>query len=147
MTERSTCRTDAATRKRKRKRKFGKLSHEAILARIADGSLVVDVDEARVYRVGRGGELQELKQYPRGRCGRYRGVCIYSGGSRIKIAVHKLVWLADSGEPIPDGYEVHHEDRDPSNNRISNLDLQTKAEHLATHDKGYPDEWDDDDDF
>jgi len=36
--------------------------------------------------------------------------------------------------PIPDGWEVHHRDRDPSNNDLANLECLPPAEHHALHD-------------
>lgn len=35
---------------------------------------------------------------------------------------HRLVWEQHHG-PIPDGFEIHHRDRDVRNNRIENLEL------------------------
>ncbi len=34
---------------------------------------------------------------------------------------------------IPDGYEIHHIDHDPTNNSIENLQLVTQAEHKRIH--------------
>lgn len=41
---------------------------------------------------------------------------------------HRLAWEFVHG-PIPPGFEIDHIDHDPSNNRISNLRLVTKAEN------------------
>lgn len=58
------------------------------------------------------------------------------------ISMHRFVWTYFNGE-IPEGCDVHHIDRNPDNNNISNLQLLTKAEHnklhAATKKKGKPD--------
>lgn len=62
---------------------------------------------------------------------------IWSPGHPLAMAdgyvlEHRLVWFEHHG-PIPEGFEVHHEDRDHGNNDISNLSLLTEAEHHAEH--------------
>lgn len=47
-------------------------------------------------------------------------------------ALHQAVWESANG-PIPDGYEIHHKDRDPGNNAIENLECLTHAEHRKRH--------------
>jgi hypothetical protein len=39
---------------------------------------------------------------------------------------HRIAWVIEKG-PIPDGMEIDHIDQDPSNNRLSNLRLVTRA--------------------
>lgn len=41
---------------------------------------------------------------------------------------HRLAWEIERG-PIPAGMEIDHIDHDPSNNRLANLRLVTKAEN------------------
>jgi hypothetical protein len=58
---------------------------------------------------------------------------IYLRGYRyILIPMHRLVWIEHNG-PIPPGHEVHHIDSDKRNNRIDNLELVTKSEHVRRH--------------
>lgn len=47
-------------------------------------------------------------------------------------ALHQEVWKAAHG-PIPDGYEVHHRDRDFTNNDLANLECIPRADHRAEH--------------
>lgn len=46
--------------------------------------------------------------------------------------LHRAVWEFHNGE-IPEGYHVHHEDGDRSNNQISNLMLMKSSDHLSEH--------------
>jgi hypothetical protein len=48
------------------------------------------------------------------------------------FGLHVLVWLAFVG-PIPEGCIVHHVNENPSDNRIENLMLVSKDEHMKTH--------------
>lgn len=44
----------------------------------------------------------------------------------VKYMVHQIIWEMANG-PIPDGYEIDHENGDKSCNRIGNLRCVTKA--------------------
>ena len=64
-----------------------------------------------------------------------RGYCI----SCSKIGnsnefLHRSKWKYYRG-PIPEGHVVHHIDHDKLNNKISNLQLMTHAEHTGHHQK------------
>lgn len=52
----------------------------------------------------------------------------YSTGQGI----HQVVYRYYCGE-IPTGYEIHHKDKNKSNNDIFNLQILTKAEHQKLH--------------
>lgn len=46
---------------------------------------------------------------------------------------HRVVIEDDLGHPIPEGYEVHHLDFDPTNNHIDNLIVLSKKDHIKLH--------------
>lgn len=46
--------------------------------------------------------------------------------------MHRAVWEHHNG-PIPDGWDVHHRDRDRTNNDIANLECLPKHEHTKLH--------------
>lgn len=46
--------------------------------------------------------------------------------------MHRAVWEHHVG-PIPDGWDVHHKDRDRTNNDIANLECLPKDEHTRLH--------------
>lgn len=48
--------------------------------------------------------------------------------------LHIAVWEAFNGE-VPNGYDVHHINHNPSDNRLENLELITKTEHAIMHNK------------
>lgn len=50
------------------------------------------------------------------------------------LLAHRWVWENING-PIPTNMEIHHKDKDKSNNDISNLELVSRSEHQAIHAK------------
>ena len=47
-------------------------------------------------------------------------------------SLHRARWEFYRG-PIPDGFDVHHKDRDRTNNKLSNLELVERIEHNRQH--------------
>jgi hypothetical protein len=60
-------------------------------------------------------------------CGKY-----YQDSANV-CRLHRMVWEHFSGESIPEGYDVHHEDFDRSNNQYENLILVERGEHHRLH--------------
>ena len=64
--------------------------------------------------------------------------CLYSGrwylrsASRPGKLLHRAIWEAANGE-IPPGFHIHHRNNDSTDNRLENLDVQSKAAHFLTH--------------
>lgn len=56
----------------------------------------------------------------------------YYLNSTLRKRIHVYVWEYYNGA-IPKGYEVHHRDKNKSNNDISNLELLTSSEHKKLH--------------
>jgi len=47
-------------------------------------------------------------------------------------SIHTLVYTSFIG-PVPKGYVIHHKDRNPANNHISNLIAMTHSDHSKLH--------------
>ena len=58
----------------------------------------------------------------------------YENGRRVGITNAKWVWEMEHGE-VPKGYEIHHIDRDTTNDELSNLECLTVKEHGERHRK------------
>ena len=57
----------------------------------------------------------------------------YYGRTNGKRALlHRDMWEAAYG-PIPNGYDVHHKDRDRLHNQLDNFELMDKSEHTRKH--------------
>lgn len=66
---------------------------------------------------------------------KFNGVSYYKCGNyfqRKGVRLHREVWKHHNGD-IPDGYDIHHEDGDSSNNDISNLKLMCRHDHHSMH--------------
>ncbi len=48
------------------------------------------------------------------------------------VLEHRLVWYQHHGD-IPPGFEVHHKDRNRTNNLIGNLEMLSSEDHRAEH--------------
>lgn len=73
--------------------------------------------------------VQEFEGLRYWRCGKYF--------QRYGARLHRVVWTRANGRDVPDGYDVHHDDEDRSNNQPGNLVLMAKAEHAAHHHAGH----------
>ena len=62
--------------------------------------------------------------------GKYKSVRV----GRVIKAEHQLVWEAANG-PVPKGYDIHHINGNHRDNRIENLEILTRSEHLKLHAK------------
>lgn len=60
---------------------------------------------------------------------RYKKIKLPDGST---IDEHRLVWEQAYG-PIPEGGVIHHKNGDGRDNRLSNLELTTRKEHLTFH--------------
>lgn len=49
------------------------------------------------------------------------------------IAVHRLVWMVVTQQPIPYGFEIHHRDEDTKNNAWDNLLCVHALDHKKLH--------------
>lgn len=58
----------------------------------------------------------------------------YYLNSTIRKRMHRYVWEFHNGE-IPEGYQVHHKDKDKANNKIENLELIPFSAHAKLHSK------------
>lgn len=58
----------------------------------------------------------------------------YYYNSSLRKYIHQYIWEKSNGN-IPSGYEIHHKDFDTENNKIENLQLLKKEEHLKIHSK------------
>ena len=64
--------------------------------------------------------------------------CLYSGRWYFRAAskpgklLHRAIWESANGE-IPQGFHIHHRNNDSTDNRLENLELQSKSAHFLTH--------------
>ena len=117
-----------------KKRTYRQGGDEVFLQRIRDGTLrvdvVTDVVETQQHRHHYGKwHKMKLEKDDDG----YLLVRCYVKGARKQTRLHRLVWMMMTGEPIPEGFDVHHFDGDKLNNHPDNLELVDSYEHRCSH--------------
>jgi predicted nucleic acid-binding Zn ribbon protein len=98
--------------------------------------------EIKEWRSALGARIQsiwldgiEFRRYPDSRsksAARYFYPIVDGKRPRDIGALHQYIWRKQFGE-IPVGHDVHHKDKDFSNNTIDNLEAISKKEHGARH--------------
>ena len=56
----------------------------------------------------------------------------YLYNSNTRQYLHRYLWEREYGK-IPEGYEIHHKDKNPLNNDLNNLELLSSTEHKKLH--------------
>ena len=74
----------------------------------------------------------EYKRYPNGKHANYYCHKWKENGKYHSVLLHHAIWEEHNGK-IPDGYVIHHRDKNPFNNDIENLQLVTPSEHALLH--------------
>jgi len=93
------------------------------------------IDETADVYSNKYGDLRKLK--PRKIKGGYLQVKLCKDGERNHLVIHRLVYQAFVGK-IPEGMEIDHIDRNPSNNKLDNLRLVTHQQNMFNiYGKGY----------
>lgn len=103
------------------------ITEARILDAILAGVVTVDTEAGTVSARGR-----ELKTFSN-RTDRRRFVRLHLDGKRRGIAVARVVWMAATGQLIPDGFEIHHDDKDPGNDAWGNLLCLHTLDHRKMH--------------
>ena len=61
----------------------------------------------------------------------YQTVCLFNdNGNKKWYLVHRVIYEAFTGEPIPKGYDINHIDENKENNSRSNLELLTHKQNI-----------------
>lgn len=63
----------------------------------------------------------------------YMQVNININGKNEMRLIHDLVWEAFNKMKVPAGYIVHHKNGIKTDNRLENLELMTRSEHIKEH--------------
>lgn len=92
-----------------------------------------------IYEVSNIGRIRNAKYNRMRRThevrGGYIGILLMKDGSAKSYMVHRLVYQ-EFVSPIPDGYVVHHIDKNRTNNSVENLKAMSNYEHNSMHKKG-----------
>lgn len=69
-----------------------------------------------------------------------RGYVSVTDRCNLHLRVHRVIWSCVNGD-IPEGYDIHHKDHNPLNNRIENLEIVDSTQHKREHKLGTFNNW------
>lgn len=88
-----------------------------------------EVREGRVYQIETGREVTPYTGNKEG----HKYIRVYGNGVKKSLAVHRAIWMIMTGEPIPEGWEIHHRDENNKNNLFDNLICLHPFDHRKMH--------------
>lgn len=83
--------------------------------------------------------IDDIWFYKESRGRYYLGNVPGEDGKKHPVRAHVYVWEKYNGK-VPDGFSVHHLDKNPRNNDISNLALMSYSSHSSYHAKDHAEE-------
>lgn len=89
---------------------------------------LVDVEEGKIWS-------KKLKRYIGAIC-KDGYVRVYPPKGYKHRKFHQYIWMCANQADIPEGYDIHHIDHNPSNNSIYNLELIESTKHRSEHNIG-----------
>ncbi len=118
------------------KRKWRQLTQADIIKLFREGVYTVDLEKG-IVSSGHTGKPLKIKvggrPDPNGQKEDRQFYELHYKDQRRKIAVSVCIWIVGSGRPVPDGFEIHHRDRDYHNNGWSNLFALFRLDHKKLH--------------
>ena len=106
------------------------VTKQEILEWLQDGTFTIA--DGKVY-TSSGRELtQRINKRKRCEHGDPRVDLCY-GGQRVSVHVSHLIWMWHTDCVLPDGFQVHHRDEDPTNNSFDNLIAVHPLDHEKLH--------------
>ena len=110
--------------------RFKKMSYQHMLYLLSIGKYAADPDTGAIYNK----HNRLLKPFHRPDQ-QHLFVRLFDHELSSSIGVGRLVWMSVTKEVIPNGWQIHHRDEDPSNNAWNNLLCLHPLDHLKIHDK------------
>lgn len=107
-----------------------RITDEEFFELFKNGTYKADLDEGIVY--GRDGKPIAI-HYGGRQEGKRHFVRLYLEQRIRVIPVSHVIWMLGAGRSIPDGFEIHHKDLDPSHNWWDNLFCLCEPDHKKLH--------------
>lgn len=103
----------------------------------SNGVFEIDPDRGEIWRVGQlhRGRLTPVKrrraEHPRD--DGYLRIRVMINSVRIQVSAHRVIWVAKTGEPIPEGHVLDHKNGRKSDNRFENLEPVLPSENTRRY--------------
>lgn len=89
-----------------------------------------DLENGTIFSLKSGKYLGSINKYN-------NHVFVGTNGGYKQNGLHQYIWMVGYQCDIPDGYDIHHKDFNPLNNKIDNLELIEHSRHLEIHKVGF----------
>lgn len=112
------------------------LSRKIVVKESDDGDIAIFKVTPNPKTEPIGSTVKELTQRILKRRGSERGayrVDIRFNNKRISIHVSHLIWMSNTGRTLPEGFEIHHINEDPTDDRWSNIIAIYSLDHPKLH--------------
>ena len=107
-----------------------KLNYEEVAQLFREGKYIADLELGEIYS---GKTNKPLNRQGQGRNKEYECVQLYSAPKMRNVGVAKLIWMLGNEMEVPDGFKVHHRDKNTTHNSFVNLFALSEADHKKLH--------------
>lgn len=113
-----------------KKTRYQKMPPDVLLDLILSDKYLIDLDLGIVQSTI---TKKELYTFRNKRWGNHLFIRLYCGSYRKGISVSRVIWIKGSGCLIPEGWEIHHINENPLDNRFENLCCLHPIDHKKRH--------------
>lgn len=104
------------------------LSYEEIVELFEKGTYIADIEEGVIYS-GKTGDPLALSGTPHG----YMRIRLYKSPKMRDFIVANIIWMLGNEMPIPEGFAIHHRNKNVKDSRFRNLFALTHKDHGKLH--------------
>lgn len=112
-------------------------AEELIVEYASKGVFEIDAEAGEIWRVAKleRGKLipVERRRAEHRRDNGYLRIRVSINGVRIQVSAHRVIWLAGTGEPVPEGHVIDHLNGKKDDNRFANLQPATPSENTRRY--------------
>jgi hypothetical protein len=112
-------------------------AEQLIIDYAAKGVFEIDPDAGEIWRVGKleRGRFTpvERRRAEHPREDGYLRMRVMINGVRIQVSAHRVIWIAKTQQPIPEGHVLDHKNGRKGDNRFDNLEPVLPSENTRRY--------------